>query len=89
MEKQIIIKPEIQKLADMAKATHNERIIDKAYSEIVDDFIRQNYYERDVEAILNNYLAEPSVEKYNEAFKELQAYRKACKEKAKELLGIE
>ena len=77
-----------ERLQDLIDTSITQEDKEKSYPEIVDDFIRQKYYERDVEAILNNYLDEPSVEKYNNAFRELQNYRKACKLYAKELLEM-
>ena len=49
------------------------------YDEAVDREVRKKYLQRDVEAILNNYLAFPDVEEYISEFKELQKYRLECK----------
>ena len=52
-------------------------------TEIVDKLIRHQFSQSQVESIINNYLDEPN-EKHNAEFQELQAYRKACKQYAKD-----
>lgn len=82
---EFIITEEIQDLIDTALTQEDK---EKTYPELVSKFVRQRYYERDVEAILNNYLDDPSSEKYNNDFRKLQEYRKACKLYAKQLLEM-
>lgn len=54
------------------------------YSIAVDREIRKKYAQHQVEAIINNYLAEPNNEEYINEFLELQEYRKKCKNYVKE-----
>jgi hypothetical protein len=51
--------------------------------------IRKRYNQNQVEAIVNNYLAEPTNEKYAAEFKAFQEYRTQCKTEVKRELGIE
>lgn len=85
--KDLVIKNEkIQDLIDTCLTQEDKK---KVYPKIVDYLIRLNYSVSRIEAITNNYLDDmTNVSHYNE-FKALQEYRKACKAKAKELLGIE
>lgn len=53
------------------------------YGSLVEQNIRRKYSQRDVEAILNNYLAEPDNITYQQEFKDLQTYRKQCKDEVK------
>lgn len=53
------------------------------YGSMVEKKIRQRYHQRDIEAILNNFLAEPDNPVYVKEFNELQAYRKQCKAEVK------
>lgn len=57
--------------------------LDKAYEEKVRILIRDKYDQDAVEAILNNYISDPSNEKYVEEFTTLQEYRAQCKAAAK------
>lgn len=86
MEYEFIITEEMQDLIDMALTQEDK---EKTYPELVSQFIRQQYKERDVEAILNNYLDDMNNNNHVNEFRELQAYRNRCKIKAKELLKIE
>lgn len=62
--------------------------LNAAYDDEVRARIRKKYDQDDVEAILNNYLAEPENPKYLEEFTALQAYRAQCKAEVKaELYG--
>lgn len=85
--KDLVIKNEkIQDLIDTCLTQEDKK---KVYPKIVDYLIRLNYSVSRIEAITNNYLDDmTNVSHYNE-FKALQEYRKECKAKAKELLGIE
>lgn len=58
------------------------------YGELVARLVRQRYSQSDVEAIINNYLGDNGNEQYQSEFKALQEYRKKCKAKAKEMLGL-
>jgi len=53
------------------------------YADLVDKYVREKYTQSAVEAILNNYLGAPEVEKHVEEFNALQAWRAECKERAK------
>jgi hypothetical protein len=58
------------------------------YGILVEDEIHTKYQERDIQAIVNNYLDEPDNEKYIQEFKVLQEWRKQCKYKIKKSLGV-
>ena len=61
---------------------------DKVYGNVVNNLLRQQYKADRVESIMNNYLDEPN-DKHTQEFKELQQYRKLCKQEAKRILGLE
>ena len=85
--KDLVIKNE--KIQDLIDTCLTQEDKEKVYPKIVDYLIRLNYSVSRIEAITNNYLDDmTNVSHYNE-FKALQEYRKECKAKAKELLGIE
>ena len=50
-----------------------------SYGEAVDREFRKKYLQRDVEAIINNYLSDPNNAEYVREFQEMQAYREECK----------
>lgn len=77
------ITEEIQDLIDTS-ITEQDKL--NVYPELVSEFVRQNYSQNKVEAIINNYIAEP--QEHTIEFQELQEYRKACKAYAKELLKL-
>lgn len=56
------------------------------YSGVVDALITYKYPIDKMQAVINNYLLEPSNEEYIAAFNEMQAWRKEAKEIAKEAL---
>jgi hypothetical protein len=58
----------------------------EAYACAVAELVRQKYTQNDVEAIINNYLADPTDADYAAEFAALQAYRKECKAQAKILV---
>ena len=65
-------------------------VTDALYKQEVSKLIRTKYNQNDVEAILNNYLEDPTDEKYIKEFKELQKFRAECKAQIKlELYGEE
>ena len=57
-----------------------------SYGELVERLVRKRYSQSQVEAIINNYLADSKNEQYKTEFLEMQAYRKECKAKAKEII---
>lgn len=59
------------------------------YGRVVNNLLRQQYKADMVESIINNYLADMTNEKHASEFKELQEYRKECKQEAKRLLELE
>lgn len=58
-----------------------------SYGEAVDREFRKKYLQRDVEAIINNYLADPTNAEYVREFDEMQAYRTQCKAYVKEMFA--
>ena len=58
-----------------------------SYGEAVDREFRKKYLQRDVEAIINNYLADPNNAKYVREFQEMQAYREQCKAYVKQMFA--
>lgn len=69
--------------------TAEPKAFDRIYGALVERKIRRRYSQRDIEAIMNNYLSEPNNDVYIKEFAELQSYRKQCKAEAKAELGIE
>lgn len=65
----------------------NPEAFERAYGALVSNKFRRGYSQSKVEAIINNYLSDPTNETYLAEFTEMQAYRKACKEEAKAELG--
>jgi hypothetical protein len=59
------------------------------YGRLVTLLFRERYTQDDVEAINNNYLDDPTNQKYADEFRLMQHYRKTCKSRAKEMLGME
>lgn len=76
------------KLARKNRETNPESW-EQLYGHMVTNKIRKLYSQNQIEAILNNYIAEPTNEKYAAEFKALQEYRKKCKAEVKEELGID
>lgn len=73
---------EIAEIAKMqADAEEAERLewLHISYGEAVDREFRKKYLQRDVEAIINNYLSDPNNAEYVREFNEMQAYREECK----------
>ena len=62
--------------------------LEAEYGALVSRLIRKKYSQQDIEAIINNYLANPENEKYRKEFLDLQEYRALCKEQAKSTLHI-
>lgn len=74
----------LKKIVEFVKGTDRANQI---YGRVVNDLLRQEYKADRVEAILNNFIAEPN-EKHTKDFQDLQTYREQCKQYAKELLGL-
>lgn len=69
--------------------SYNEMMIDYRkynYNDLVDMFIKNVYSDKEMIAIINNYLLDPSDEKLLLEFNEMQAVRKEAKNLAKQLL---
>lgn len=62
---------------------------DELYGDIVSKKFREKYSNDKCEAIVNNYLDDPTNEKYSAEFREMQEYRKQCKLFARKVMGIE
>ena len=78
----------IKMLAIENRKVANESV-DRVYAKIVHRLVREEYSQDRMESITNNYLDDPTNAEYTDAFKQMQAYRKACKKKARQLLGME
>ena len=61
---------------------------DELYGLIVSRKFRERYSNDKCEAIVNNYLDDPTNAEYLAEFKEMQEYRKQCKALAKSEMGI-
>ena len=77
-----------EKLQDLIDTSITIQEKQATYGIAVNRFIRQYYSEDRVEAILNNFIANPSDE-HRADFNDLQICRASAKAYAKELLGIE
>jgi hypothetical protein len=62
---------------------------DELYGVIVSREFRKKYSNDKCEAVVNNYLDDPTNEEYLTEFRQMQEYRKYCKRFAKTELGIE
>jgi hypothetical protein len=76
---------ELKKIVEFVKGTPRAN---QVYGRVVKDLFRQQYKEDQVEAINNNYLDDMDNPKYIQERDEMKAYRKQCKQAAKEILGI-
>ena len=76
---------ELKKIVEFVKGTPRA---EQVYGRVVKDLFRQQYKEDMVEAINNNYLDEMDNPKYIQERDEMKAYRKECKQCAKEILGL-
>lgn len=74
-------------LDDYKRLPDSVKMQEKTYAELVEKLIRAKYSQSDIEAIINNYLDDKENAQYQREFETLQAYRKECKTKAKEVLG--
>jgi hypothetical protein len=75
------------KLAQKNKAAKPESF-ETLYGHQVTREIRKEYSQDRIEAIVNNYLDDPSNPAHAAEFKALQEYRRACKAKVKAELGM-
>ena len=62
---------------------------ERQYGKHVSRLFRRKYPQDKVEAIVNNYLEDPTNEAYIAEIKAMQDYRKECKLEAKKLFRIE
>ena len=76
-----------EELKDIVEFVKGTPRAEQVYGRVVNDLLRQEYKADRVESIINNYLDEPN-EKHIKEFQDLQAYRKECKQYAKEVLGL-
>lgn len=67
---------------------HKEDLSPSDFGSMVSCIIRGKYSEDDVEAILNNYLADPENERYVAEFNRLQSWRNEAKERTRSILGL-
>ena len=77
---------ELKDIVEFVKGTERANLV---YGRVVNNLLRQQYKADRVESIINNYLDDMTNEKHASEFKELQDYRKACKQEAKKILGLE
>lgn len=61
------------------------RVIDIYNKDIIDAIIRERYSASQVEAIVNNYLADTTNEEYLKEFNDMQEWRKQAKSIAKKV----
>lgn len=84
----------------MIDASRFKRLVDKNeetnpgskehfYGRLVALLVRERYTQDDVEGINSNYLEDPTNQKYVDEFRLKQHYRKICKSRAREMLGME
>ena len=71
-----------RKLANQNKI-YDPKSWDDLYGKLVAKEIRKMYSQDKIEAIVNNYLDDPTNIKYMQEFSDLQNYRKSCKLKVK------
>lgn len=70
-------------------AKTNPKSKENFYGRLVTMLFRARYSQDSVEAINNNYLDDPTNQKYADEFRSMQHYRKTCKKQAREMLGME
>ena len=78
---------EVAKLQADAEAAERAEWLSISYGEAVDREFRKKYLQRDVEAIINNYLADPNNAEYVREFQEMQTYREQCKAYVKQMFA--
>ena len=62
--------------------------INQLKNQLINQKIRERYSQDEVEAIINNYLDEPSNSLYLQEFQELQEFRKQVKSDVKDELDV-
>ena len=73
---------------DEVEYNHKEDLSPSDYGPMVSCIIRGKYSEDAVEAILNNYLSDPTNKRYEAEFNMLQSWRAEAKERARSILGL-
>lgn len=68
---------------DLVYLAENGETKAEKYAALVDKYVREKYSQSAVEAILNNYIGAPEVEKHVTEFEALQEWRAECKERAR------
>lgn len=53
--------------------------VNRARGKLISKEFRKKYSQDDVESVINNYLLDPTNEKYKAEMDEMQAYRAKCK----------
>lgn len=71
---------------DEVEYNHKEDLSPSDYGQMVSCIIRGKYSEDAVEAILNNYLSDPTDEHHAAEFNLLQSWRNEAKERAREII---
>ena len=71
--------------ADEVEYNHKEALQESDYGPMVSAIIRSEYSEDAVEAIVNNYLADP--DGHTEEFQQLQVWRTEAKQRAREVIS--
>ena len=72
---------ELQKKLALKNEQTLKMSLKKSYKSFISKEIRKKYSQDEIEAIVNNFLDEPTNLKYFKEFTELQTYRKECKKK--------
>lgn len=75
---------ELAEMEAQAEAAEREYWENVDYGEAVNTLFRQRYSQHAAEAIINNFLLDPTNEKYAREMQEMQDYRAWCKEYVKE-----
>ena len=73
---------------DEVEYNHKEDLSPSDYGPMGSCIIRGKYSEDAVEAILNNYLSDPTNTRYEAEFNMLQSWRAEAKERARSILGL-
>lgn len=61
---------------------------EKVYGELVSKKFRRRYSQDEAEAVINNYLSDPTNQKYIKEMTAMQSYREECKAEAKTEMGM-
>lgn len=68
---------------EMVDHAKQNGLLDKIYGQEVTRLVRLKYSQSEVEAIINNYLSDPTNSQRKAEFDALQSYRNECKVKAR------